>query len=366
MPSYLRPTQYGVRDRQLGCSSVATSNYDAVRAAALESAATPSTANWGSIDEDVTALFTQVNGDVDIGEQRLRYNVGVRWVETDQLVTSRSRWRIRPTPTLPDGAEASGSGQSSSRARSTYENWLPSANVSWNLTDNAIVRAGLSKTMTRANPTDMLLGLSIRNADVSQVDLGNPGARSVSSRTTSTWASSTTPARRVISVSPRSARASKASRSALSQTVAFGDLAQYGVTLETLGQQQRDAVNARGGNSALVELRQTVNASGRLTINGLEFNWVQPLDFLLSGIGLDGLGFTANYTIIDQKGQGAAPAIAIGVPPESYNATLYYDKHGISARVSVTHSQGSQGSGPNSNQIGRDRRRAVRRRLHAV
>ena len=70
----------------------------------------------------------------------------------------------------------------------------------------------------------------------------------------------------------------------------------------------------------------------------------------LHPIGVEGLGFTANYTIIDQKGQGAAPAIAIGVPPESYNATLYYDKHGISARVSVTHSQGSQTSGPNSNQ----------------
>ena len=40
------------------------------------------------------------------------------------------------------------------------------------------------------------------------------------------------------------------------------------------------------------------------------------------------------------------------MPPESYNATLYYDKHGISARMSVTHSQGSQSSGPNSNQSG--------------
>jgi hypothetical protein len=79
---------------------------------------------------------------------------------------------------------------------------------------------------------------------------------------------------------------------------------------------------------------------------------VQPLDFLLSGIGLEGFGFTANYTLIDQKGKGAAPAIAIGVPPESYNATLYYDKHGISARVSLTHTQGSQASGPNSNQNG--------------
>jgi hypothetical protein len=93
-----------------------------------------------------------------------------------------------------------------------------------------------------------------------------------------------------------------------------------------------------------------VNASGRLTIKGLELNWVQPLNILWDG--LDGFGFTANFTKIDQKGKGAAPAIAIGVPPETYNGTVYYDKNGISARVSVTHSQGSQLSGPNSNQSG--------------
>jgi hypothetical protein len=111
-------------------------------------------------------------------------------------------------------------------------------------------------------------------------------------------------------------------------------------------------VNARGGNSAFVALSQTVNASGRLTINGVEFNWVQPLDFLVGRFGLNGLGFTANYTIIDQKGKGAAPAVAVGVPPESYNATLYYENHGVSARLSVTFNEGSQTSPPGNNEQG--------------
>ena len=233
----------------------------------------------------------------------------------------------------------------------TYENWLPSANVSMNITDNAIVRLGLSKTMTRANPTDMLLGLSIRNADVSQVDLGNSELEPYLSDNIDLGFEYYTGNEGYFGVAAFR-KGIEGFTQRQSQNITFADLAQYGVTLDTLGQQQRDAVIARGCNSAFVELRQTVNASGRLTINGLEFNWVQPLDFLLEGIGLDGLGFTANYTIIDQKGEGAAPAIAIGVPPESYNATVYYEKFGISARLSVTHSQGSQGSGPNSNQSG--------------
>ena len=352
VPGFLRPSQYGVATVNWDAIRRA-SNYDAARAAAPESGATPSTANWGSIEEDVTALFTQVSGDMDIGEQRMRYNVGVRYIETDQLVTSRLTFPnpVNTAPTaLPDGSRLPDLVNIVPRD-ATYENWLPSANVSFNLTENAIVRAGLSKTLTRANPTDMLLGLSIRNADVSQVDLGNPELDPYLSDNIDLGFEYYTGAEGYFGAAAFR-KGIEGFTQRQSTFIPFSQLAQYGVTLDTLGQQQRDNVINRGGANALVELRQTVNASGRLTINGLEFNWVQPLDFLLSGIGLDGLGFAANYTIIDQKGQGAAPAIAIGVPPESYNATVYYDKHGVSARVSVTHSQGSQGSGPNSNQSG--------------
>jgi len=197
----------------------------------------------------------------------------------------------------------------------------------------------------------MLLGLSIGNADVSQVTLGNPDLDPYLSDNIDIGFEYYTGREGYFGVTAFR-KGIEGFTQRQSRNVTFGDLAEYGVTLESLSQQQRDAVLARGGNDAFVELRQTVNASGRLTINGLEFNWVQPLDFLLEGTALEGLGFTANYTIIDQKGEGAAPAIAVGVPPESYNATLYYDNRGVSARLSVTHSQGSQASGPNSNQQG--------------
>ena len=86
-------------------------------------------------------------------------------------------------------------------------------------------------------------------------------------------------------------------------------------------------------------------------MNGLEFNWVQPLDVLLGRIGLDGFGFSANFTLIDQAGQGAAPAVALGVAPHTYNVTAYYEKHGVSARLSTTYQKGSQVSTLNQNGI---------------
>jgi TonB-dependent receptor len=343
VPSYLRPSGYGVATVNWG-QLRRDSNYDAVRAAAPESQQTPSTAQWGSIDEDVTALFTQVNGELEIGEERLRYNVGVRWVETDQLITSRV---TSPAPTLPDGQRLPDL-ITVTPAESSYENWLPSANVSWNLTDKAIVRAGLSKTMTRPNPSDMLGGVQIPNNDATQVNLGNPELDPYLSDNIDLGFEYYTGNEGYFGVAAFR-KGIEGFTQTLTQTVLFSDLTQYGITFDSLNQNQQQAINARGGPAAAtVQLRQLVNASGRLTINGVEFNWVQPLGAFVNA--LDGLGFAANYTIIDQKGQGAAPAIAINVPPESYNATLYYDKRGVSARVSVTHSQGSQTSGPNSNQ----------------
>jgi TonB-dependent receptor len=136
-------------------------------------------------------------------------------------------------------------------------------------------------------------------------------------------------------------------------TLPFSDLAQYGITFDTLTPTQQAAINSRGGpGTATVVLTQQVNASGQLIVNGLEATWVQSLDFLLGRyLGINGFGFQVNGTIIDQKGTGAAPAIAIGVAPHTYNATLYYENHGISARLSTTWAEGSQSSGANQNGI---------------
>ena len=77
-----------------------------------------------------------------------------------------------------------------------------------------------------------------------------------------------------------------------------------------------------------------------------------------------GFGFSVNGTIIDQKGSGPAPAIAVGVAPHTYNATFYYENHGISARLSTTWAEGSQSLGSQPER--HPQRRLVQRRLSAV
>jgi TonB-dependent receptor len=350
VPGLLTPTEYGFVSVDWDAFRAA-SNYDDIHELLGDAGATPTTANWGRITEKVTGAFAQVNGSIDVGDNTLRYNAGLRYVSTDQSVTSRvtvpdARNVVpgAPPTQLADGARYPDN-QTFVVIDRDYTNMLPSANIAWNLTDSAIVRAGASRTMTRANPSSMLLGLSIPNADVSQVNLGNPDLEPYIADNLDVGFEYYTGEEGYFGVAAFRKRI-EGFTTRQTTTVTFGDLAQYGVTLDSLGAGQRDAVNNRGGNAAPVQLNQLVNASGMLTINGLEFNWVQPLD----GLGLTGLGFMANATFIDQTGEGAAPAIAVGVPPETYNATLYYENYGVSARVSMTRALGSQASGPNSNQ----------------
>jgi TonB-dependent receptor len=332
------------------------SQYAAFHAASPEAGSSNTGANGGLIREQSTGFYTEVNGDVDVGEQRLRYNVGVRWVSTEQTVGGRvsigdPRNLLAGGAQIPDGSRYPNVVNFVETERK-YENWLPSANVAFNVADNVVLRAAASRSLTRANPNDMLpgLGFSTPSADVGTV--GNPDLEPFISDNIDLGFEIYTGKEGYVGAT--------AFRKGIngftvlgSRTVPFSDLAIYGVTYDTLTRDQKTAIDSRGGpGAATVVLQQQVNADGRLTVNGLEFNWVQPLDFLLAPLGVEGLGFTANYTIVDQKGEGQVQAVAVGVAPETYNATIYYENHGISARLSTTFSQGSQASNLNQNGIG--------------
>ncbi len=336
---------------------VRDSGYNDFHSVTPETGASNTGASGGLISETTTGLYTEINGDSAIGANRLRYNVGVRWVKTEQTVGGRvSLTDPRNPPPPASGPNPADGGLypnvvSFVETETEYENWLPSASVAMNIAENAVIRAALSRTMTRPNPNDMLPGLNFSTPSADVGTVGNSDLDPFLSDNIDLGFEYYTGGAGYFGVA--------AFRKGIegftvqgSTTVPFSDLATYGVTYASLTPTQQAAIDARGGPGvATVVLNQQINASGRLTVNGLEFNWVQPLDFLLEGIGLSGFGFTANYTLIDQKGDGAAPAVAIGVAPETYNATFYYENYGVSARISTTYAEGSQVSGLNQNGI---------------
>ncbi|KPF82043.1 TonB-dependent receptor [alpha proteobacterium AAP38] len=351
--NYLKPGKFGFLTVDWDKFKT-DSKYDQFHDATPEAGSSNTGASGGFIGEETLGAYGEVNGIQQIDGQDLRFNIGMRWVQTDQKVGGRV--------SLPDPRNTTAAGTQIADGsrypnvtnfvyiKNKYDNWLPSASAAYNVADNAVVRAALSRTMTRPDPNAQLPGLNFSGPSADVGSVGNSALAPYISENIDLGFEYYTGREGYVGIA--------AFRKAItgftvngSNTVPFAALAAYGVTYDTLSPTQQAAINSRGGpGTATVVLQQQVNAEGRLTVNGLEFNWVQPLDFLLEDV-VPGLGFIANATIIDQKGKGAAPAVAIGVAEYTYNVTGYYEHGGVSARISQTFTKGSQTSGLNQNGI---------------
>jgi TonB-dependent receptor len=331
----------------------AASQYDAFHNASPESGGANTGASGGYVREKTLGGYAELNGDTDIGDNRLSWNAGIRWVQTKQTIGGRvSVPDVRNTPAAPGVAPLDGGLYPNIvnfvYTDNTYDNWLPSLSGAFHIGESAVVRGALSRTMTRPNPNSMLPGLNFSSPSADVGSVGNPALDPFISDNIDLGFEYYTGKEGYIGFA--------AFRKAVTGftvtqgvTVPFSTLAQYGVTYNTLSPTQQVAILARtnGNNvanvgSTNVVLNQQVNATGTLKVNGLEVNWVQPLDFLLGRyLGLNGFGFTANLTLINQSGSGAAPAVATGVAPVTYNLTGYYEGHGVTVRVSTTFNQGN-------------------------
>ncbi len=310
------------------------------------------------IREKVEGAYIQINGSHDFSGHRLRYDFGVRAVTTDQTIGGQNSVPDpRNTTAFPlDGGKYPNI-VTFSYSHVRYKDYLPSLNLAFNLRDNLILRGAASTSMTRPNPSSLLPGLNFGDPSAAQGSLGNPSLTPYLSKNADLGLEWYTGQEGYVSLTAFKKRMTGFT---LNQNIShpFSDLGQYGVTFDTLNATQQAAIllrcncaatNTAAINAQTVILSQPVNASGILTINGLEFAWVQPLGNLWAP--LDGFGYSTNYTYIKQRGTGAAPAIALGVPKATWNFTAFYEKHGYSVRVSDTYRDGSQATLANQNGI---------------
>jgi len=333
------------------------SNYAAFHDSAPQSGGTNTGASGGYIREQSPAAFAEVNGIQEIAGSDLRFNVGVRWVHTKQTIKGLvSLTDPRNTPAAPGVAPADGGKypniSNEVTTSQTYTKWLPAANFALDVGPHAVARFALSETMTRPDPAAQLPGVNFSSPSADIGSIGNPALKPYTSRNIDLGIEYYTGAEGLISVAAFRKELKGFTVNGTS-TLPFSALAVYGITYDSLSPTQQAAINSRGGpGAATVQITQQVNASGTLDVNGLEFQWVQPLDFILDRyLGIRGFGFNANATIVDQKGSGAAPATALGVAKYTYNLTGYYEHGGISLRLTQTFQKGAQVTGLGQNGI---------------
>jgi len=308
-------------------------------------------ASGGYIDEKSPAGFIEVNGVQPIAGNDLRFNVGVRYVHTKQTIGGRvsvSDPRNSIPTALPDGARYPNV-VNFVYTTNSYSKWLPAVNLAYNVGDHAVARVAASETMTRPDPSAQLPGVNFGAPSADQASIGNPALKPYFSKNIDLGFEYYTGREGLISFNAfRKSLTGFTTNNIVTQP--FSYLAQYGITYDTLGATQKAAIDLRGGPSvAQVQITSQINVPNKLVINGLEFQWVQPLDFVTERFGIKGLGINANATIVDQSSDG--PAIAFGVAKYTYNVTGYYENHGVTLRVTTTFRKGSQSSSANQNGI---------------
>jgi len=307
-------------------------NYAQYRDAAPEAGGPNTGGATGGFDETTKAAYVMINGESEIWNRNLRFNMGVRYATTDQEVSGPvTIGGVRQWQTLTGD----------------YAEWLPSFSAAWDVADNVVLRTSASRTMTRPNPSSMLPATTFTDISAQVANQGNPNLTPYTSTNFDIGGEWYTGAEGFVGLTLFNKRIEGYTYQGVT-TLPFTSL---GIPFDTLVAAQQQAINSRGGpDVATVNVNQQVNADAELEIRGWEAIWVQPLSFVF-----DGLGFMANYTSIDIKTLGkdarALSGNVYGVAPSMWNATTYWENDVASVRLSYTWSEGAVGTGPNQQGI---------------
>jgi len=313
IPSYFMPGPGGFIAPNFNSVLTAT-HYPYYTSVAPMSTGAVTGANVGGIDESTWAWYIEGNGKFDLGGHDLRINGGVRHAYTDQTVTG---------PVITSTGKV---GAGTVQDKNAYGIYLPSFNAAFNATDNIVLRLAASRSMTRPDPSAMTPGVNYTDPAAEIASEGNDKLKPYLATNLDFGGEWYTGNEGYVALDLFGKRITGFT---VNQTslVPFNSL---GVAFDSLTPTQQQSLDLRGGpNSALVQVTQQVNANGTLSIRGAEFTWVQPLDFIYKGLGIQ-----TNYTVVSQRNIGSGvPAQAIGISPHTYNLTGYWEGHGATVRL---------------------------------
>ncbi len=277
------------------------------------------TGAWAMADFETRWLGTPVRG-----------NLGLRWVETEQVAT---------------GFQAAGGGTETTVVNK-YTDTLPSLNLSADLTQDLVVRFAAAKVMSRPQLGNLNPGGAISTTGTLTVTSGNPLLK------------------------PFRATTLDGSIEWYHSRNAFIGLGLFHKDISTYIQNLRTNVpfsqtglplsllpsNFTG--EEVFQVTRPINTDGG-KLSGFEINVQQPFTFLPGALA--NFGTLLNYTQVKSKIDYAVAPTSnavirddlINLSPKSWNATLYYDDGTFSARLSGSFRDGfiTRVPGQNNNDV---------------
>lgn len=256
-----------------------------------------------AVEEEIWAGYTQVHFEGDDG---YRGNVGVRYVHTDQTSTGRrDRLGGQFGPPIVPAAQIV-----TTKLNKSYDDFLPNANLSFDLDSKTILRFSASRVMARANYADLSTFLETNNT-LRTANGGNPN------------------------LDPYRANNFDVSYefyldkvSLLSATLFYKDIGSYiyrATSTEMLINTDTNPLTNPGGTTVpqAFEVSRPRNG-GSAEIKGMEVAY--------RGDIYGNFGLEASYTYADSETADASVALPFS-SKHSFTITPYYEDDLISARV---------------------------------
>ncbi|HEY6529077.1 MAG TPA: TonB-dependent receptor [Cellvibrionaceae bacterium] len=327
LASYLKPGPYGFVSVDYDRFKAAT-QYAELSASAPEGNIATG-ANSGIVDEDTQGAYIELNTSTEIAGRTAKLNIGTRYATTDQLISG---------PVTVNGV------RQWVDLKSKYDALLPSFNTTYEIAEDVILRFSTSRSLTRADPSAMLPAISFGDVSAQNASVGNPNLSPYLSTNIDFGGEWYTGDEGYVGATLFKKQITGFTVNGTNSYV----FSKTGIPWDLLSQDQKNAINSRGGpDAAKITVQQQVNASGNLEIEGSEFTWVQPLNMVVTGLGIN-----ANYTRIHQRSEGPGlPAQAIGVSPSTYNFTTYWENYGASVRLTYVWNDKQLSSGPGQQNI---------------
>ena len=273
-------------------------------------AATSKSSAARRMPQSITADYT-ANEDILSGYGQARFDIGA----TNVLVGLRLEKTDFEGSAL--NVPASGSPVTVKVDRDQTD-FFPNLTLRHSFSDQLIGRFALTRAISRPDYTDIVPRvLDTTDSGVTTVSRGNPNLKPTLSNNIDAGLEYYLRPLGVISAN-----------------AFYKDLSNYRFTLITNGAAYAPSP------TGVADITEARNArDGHLA--GIEFNWQQTFDFLPGWAS--GFGVFANYTLTDAEIKtsrafaGRDTFTLPGQSDETYNAALFYERHGLSARISYTH-----------------------------
>lgn len=276
------------------------------------------------VERDLTSFYAMANLKGEVLSKTFRGNVGVRSESTDQTIDGYVGGAANPLNTEVKLVA------STYTAKKSYDNILPSANFSLDLTDNLLLRVAAAKVLVRPiiDSSNQLARTETSTTDTSGVKVftistgqGNLDPMTANQLDlTLEWYYGQGNG---LSAGYFSKKVKNGVYTQLSCPSSYGSVS---LSKNTSGV----CVAANGDNYMITE---SLNDAKVVDIHGYEVNWQQSLDAWLP---IDGFGLIANYTHVNPAKSTTGFRLA-NLSEHTANGTLYWENQTFSARLSANY-----------------------------